>query len=46
MSDCLWNRVHDWFVRVVPERVVFAATGVAVLVAVAAIAVLRWMALG
>ena len=46
MSDCLWNRIHDWFIRNVPEQVFFTAVGVMVPVAAVIIAVLRWMMLG
>lgn len=45
MSRYPWCRMHDWFVRNVPERVAFAVVGVMTLAAVVAIAALRWMML-
>ena len=45
MSRYPWCRMHDWFVRNVPERVAFAVVGVMALAAVVAIAALRWMML-
>ena len=38
--------MHDWFVRNVPERLVFAIVGVSVPLAVIVIAAARWMMFG